>query len=128
MDLLVNFPKGQPHVRFVDVLFSLHHIDPASVQHFMSKSTWNGVYKPKRIPLKIESSDTSGTRLHVSVSMVPRALVVQRCNNALGVHHPTSRVCRHSGTVRARTLKTEGTLITNNFENDRSLVKVLNNP
>ena len=28
MDLLVNFPKGQPHVRFVDVLFSLLTLTP----------------------------------------------------------------------------------------------------
>ena len=50
------------------------------------------------------------------VSMVPRALAVQRCNNEFGVCHSTNRAFHQSGDVRVRTRETEGTFTANNFE------------
>ena len=44
-----------------------------------------------------------------TVSMVTRALAVQRCTNALGVRHPTSRALHPTAAARVRTPETDGT-------------------
>ena len=120
---------GQPPVRCVDELSSLHHIDLTSSQHVMSKSTKNGVHTPKKIPLNAKSFDkikhrTSGDKYDGAKSGCGSGL--QPC--ALELVIQTIRRFTQCGSVRVRTPETDGKLLVNNSENVRSFQKVLSHP